>query len=56
MVILPAAPAHARRVALYEVFMVYGEDRDNPEVQHKFVVADDTKQAELKSGLVAELP
>jgi len=56
MVILPAAPALAWRVALFQVFMVYGEDRDNPEVQHKFVVADDSKQAELKSGLVAELP
>ena len=51
-------------MALFEVFMVvrlcslqvYGEDRDNPEVQHTFVVADDVKQAELKSGLVAELP
>ena len=51
-------------MALYEVFMVvrlcslqvYGEDRDNPEVQHKYVVADDAKQAERKSGLVAELP
>ena len=41
-------------MALFEVFMVYGEDRDNPEVQHKFVVADDVKQAELKSGLVAD--
>jgi len=27
-------------MALFEVFMVYGEDRDNPGVQHKFVVAD----------------
>jgi len=34
MVILPATPALARRVALFEVFMVCGEDRDNPEVQH----------------------
>ena len=42
------------RVALFEAFMVYGEDRDNPGVQHKFVVADDAKQAELKSGLVAD--
>jgi hypothetical protein len=33
-VILPAAPALARRVALFEVFMVYGEDRDNPVVHH----------------------
>jgi len=41
---------------LFEVFMVYGEDRDNPEVQPEFVVADDAKQAELKSGLVADLP
>jgi hypothetical protein len=45
---------HGDLMALYEVFMVYGEDRDNPEVQHKFVVADDSKQAELKSGLVAD--
>jgi len=30
-----------------------GQD-DNPEVQHKYVVADDWKQAELKSGLVAD--
>jgi len=29
-VILPAAPALARRVALFEVFMVYGEEKDNP--------------------------
>ena len=41
-------------MALFEVFMVYGEDRDNPGMQHKFVVADDMKQAELKSGLVAD--
>ena len=34
--------------------MVYGEDGDNPGVQHKFVVADDAKQAELKSGFVAD--
>ena len=26
----PAAPALARRVALFEVFMVYGEEKDNP--------------------------
>ena len=53
---------HGDLMALFEVFMVvrhgslqvYGEDRDNPEVQHKFVVADDSKQAELKSGLVAD--
>jgi len=31
-----------------------GEDRDYPEVQHNFVVADDSKQAGLKSGLVAD--
>jgi hypothetical protein len=30
------------------------EDRDKPNVQHKVVVADDSKQAELKSGLVAD--
>jgi hypothetical protein len=42
-------------MALFEVFMVYGENRDNPEMQHKFVVADGAKQAELKSGLVADL-
>jgi hypothetical protein len=41
-------------MALFEVFMVYGEDRDNPGAQHKFVVADDAKQAELKSGLLAD--
>jgi hypothetical protein len=41
-------------MALYEVFIAYGEDRDNPEVQHKCVVADDAKQAELKSGLGAD--
>ena len=54
MVILREAPALARRVALFEVFMVYGEDRDNTGVQHKFVVADDAKQAEAKSGLVVD--
>ena len=42
-------------MALFEVFMVYGEGRDNPGVQHKFVVADDMKQAELRSGLVTGL-
>ena len=45
---------HCDLMALFEVFMVYGEDRDNPGVQHKFVAADDMKQAELKSGLVAD--
>lgn len=45
---------HGDLMTLFEVFMVYGEDRDNPEVQHKYVVGDDAKQAELKSGLVAD--
>ncbi len=30
------------------------EDRDNPDVRHKFVVADDAKQVEVKSGLIAD--
>ena len=41
-------------MALYEVYLVYGDYPCPPEVQHKFVVADDAKQAELKSGLVAD--
>jgi uncharacterized OB-fold protein len=45
---------HGDLVALFEVFMVYGEGRDNPGAQHNFVVADDVKQAELKSELVAD--
>lgn len=28
--------------------------QDNPAVQHKFVVADDAKQAEMKSELLAD--
>ena len=31
-----------------------GEDRDHPEVQHNFLVADDSKKTGLKSGPVAD--
>jgi len=51
---LTVSKRHCDLMALFEVFMVYGEDRDNPGVQHKFVAADDMKQAELKSGLIAD--
>jgi len=41
-------------MVLFEFFMVYLEDGDNPGSAHKFVVAHDPKPAEFKCWLVAD--
>ena len=39
-------------MALYNVYMVYAEDRDNPDIFQAIVVAENDEQARIKSGFV----
>ncbi len=41
-------------MALYHVFMVYAEDRDDPIIEDLLVVADNDEQAKLKAGFTPE--
>jgi len=40
---------------LYEVWMVYTEDREEPIVRKKTVIARDVEDAKVKSGLMKEI-
>jgi hypothetical protein len=40
---------------LYEVYLVYGEDRKKPIVEKAQVIADSDEDAKVKSGLMAKV-